>query len=251
MASREPDRVRVERVAKRVRVVLGGAVVADSRRARLVWERPWYPTYYLPDRDVRTDLLVATGATDHSADRGDAEVHTVKVGDLQADSAALWYRRSPVAGLEGTIRLRWEAMDAWFEEDEEVFVHPRDPYTRVDVLQSSRHVRVEVDGVTVADSRQPRILFETGLPPRYYLPKTDVRMDLLVPTGHRTACPYKGTAGYYSVRVGGTTHDNLVWWYQHPTLESAKIAGYVCFYNERVDLYVDDELQERPRTPFS
>jgi uncharacterized protein (DUF427 family) len=103
----------------------------------------------------------------------------------------------------------------------------------------------------VADSRQPRMLFETGLPPRYYLPKTDVRMDLLTPTEHRTACPYKGTAGYYSLRVNGATHDNLVWWYQHPTLESAKIAGYVCFYNERVDLYVDGELQARPRTQFS
>ena len=251
MASRDRGRVRVEQAAKRVRVILAGEMVADSRRARLVWEKPYYPTYYLPERDVRTNVLVATGATDHSPSRGDAEVHTVKVGDREATAGALWYRQSPIGELAGTVRLQWEAMDAWFEEDEEVFVHPRDPYTRVDILQSSRQVRVEVDGVTVADSHQPRILFETGLPPRYYLPKTDVRMDLLTATEHRTACPYKGTAGYWSLHVNGATHDNLVWWYQHPTLESAKIAGYVCFYNERVDLYVDGELQARPRTPFS
>ncbi|MGH3116398.1 MAG: DUF427 domain-containing protein [Actinomycetes bacterium] len=251
MAPQDRGRVRVEHGAKRVRVMFGGEVVADTRRVRLVWEKPYYPTYYFPDQDVQADVLVATGATDHSPSRGDAELHTVRVGDRQAESAAAWYRRSPIDELKGTIRLRWEAMDAWFEEDEEVFVHPRDPHTRVDILQSSRHVRVEVDGVTVADSQQPRILFETGLPPRYYLPKTDVRMDLLTPTQHRTACPYKGTAGYYSVNGNRTGHDNLVWWYQHPTLESVKIAGYVCFYNERVDLYVDGELQARPQTQFS
>jgi uncharacterized protein (DUF427 family) len=162
MASRDRGRVRVEQAAKRVRVILAGEMVADSRRVKLVWEKPYYPTYYLPHQDVRTDLLVATGATDHSPSRGDAEVHTVKVGDREATAGALWYRQSPIGELEGTIRLQWGAMDAWFEEDEEVFVHPRDPYTRVDILQSSRHVRVTVGGVTVADSHQPRILFETA-----------------------------------------------------------------------------------------
>ncbi|SRR6266498_1212743 len=249
--SQDRGRVRVEQGAKRVRVMLGGEVIADTRRVKLVWEVPYYPTYYFPEQDVRADVLVQTGTTEHSPSRGDAEVHTVKVGGREATSAALWYRHSPIGELRGTIRLLWEAMDAWFEEDEEVYVHPRDPYSRVDILQSSRHVRVEVDGVTVADSHQPRVLFETGLPPRYYLPKTNVRMDLLTPTEHHTACPYKGTASYYSLRVNGTTHDNLVWWYQHPTLESVKIAGYVCFYNEKVDLYIDGELQARPRTHFS
>ncbi len=142
-------------------------------------------------------------------------------------------------------------MDAWFEEDEQVYVHPRDPYTRVDILQSTRHVRVVVDGVTVADSHSPTLLFETGLPVRYYLPKTDVRLDLLTATETETACPYKGTANYYALTVGDTTYDDFIWWYQHPTAESQKIAGLVCFYNEKVDIYVDGELQERPRTPFS
>ncbi|HKE98623.1 MAG TPA: DUF427 domain-containing protein [Actinomycetes bacterium] len=247
----ETTAVRVEVSPKRVRVLFAGEYVADSRRAKLVWEVPYYPVYYLPAEDVRTDLLVATGATDRSERRGDAQVHTLKVGGREADSAALWYRDPPVAGLRGTVRLRWDAMDAWFEEDEEVYVHPRDPHKRVDVLQSSRHVRVEVDGVTVAESRQPRLLFETSLPTRYYLPKTDVRMDLLTPTPRRTSCPYKGTAGYYSVTVDGRTHDNLAWYYRHPTLESVKVAGYVCFYNEHVDLYVDGEHLPRPQTPFS
>jgi uncharacterized protein (DUF427 family) len=241
----------VEDGSKRVRVVLGGEVVADTGRVKLVWEKPYYPAYYFPAEDVRTDLLVRTGETDHSPSRGDAQVHDVKVGDREAPAAAAWYVASPIDALAGLVRFRWEAMDAWFEEDEEVFVHPRDPYTRVDILQSSRHVRVEVDGVTVADSHQPRLLFETGLPPRFYLPKTDVRMELLAPSERRTQCPYKGTAEYYDLHVNGATHEDFVWWYRHPTLESAKIAGYVSFYNERVDLYVDGVRQQRPRTPFS
>jgi len=142
-------------------------------------------------------------------------------------------------------------MTEWFEEDEPVYTHPRDPYSRVDILASSRHVRVEIDGVTVADSRQPRILFETGLPPRYYLPLTDVRMDLLRPTGTQTRCPYKGTASYWSLDTGPAIHKDFVWIYRYPLAESQKIAGLACFYNEKVDLYVDGVLQERPHTKFS
>ena len=149
------------------------------------------------------------------------------------------------------IRLEWDAMDAWFEEDEEVFTHPRDPYTRVDILHSSRHVRIEVDGVTIAESTKPTLLFETGLPPRYYLPKTHVRMDLLSPTGTVTHCPYKGQAEHWSVEAGERIHADLAWSYPTPLPESQKIAGLVSFYNERIDLYVDAALQERPRTKFS
>lgn len=242
--------IRDEASPKRVRAMLGGEVVADSTQVRLVWEKPSYPTYYFPAEDVNTEMLVGTGATD-SSERGHADVYSVKVGDRTAEAAALWYVESPVEGLRGMIRLGWQAMDAWIEENEEVYVHPRDPYTRVDVLQSDRQVRVEVDGVTVAKTHQPRLLFETGLPTRYYVPKTDARMDLLTPTEHRSECPYKGTAEYYSLGVNGTTYENEVWWYRHPAAEAAKIAGYVCFYNERVDLYVDGELQRRPESPFS
>jgi uncharacterized protein (DUF427 family) len=161
------------------------------------------------------------------------------------------YERSPFPELRDAVRLEWDAMDAWFEEDEEVFTHPRDPYTRVDILPSSRHVRVEVDGVTVAQSTSPRLLFETGLPVRYYLPKPHVRMDLLTHTGLETHCPYKGRAEYWSVRAGGRLHENLAWSYPAPLPESQKIAGLVCFYDERVDVHVDGVRQERPVTKFS
>ncbi len=121
----------------------------------------------------------------------------------------------------------------------------------MDILASSRHIRVEIDGVTVADSRQPRILFETGLPPRYYLPLTDLRMDLLRSSDTVSHCPYKGTAGYWSVDTGQAVHTDAVWIYRTPLPESQKVAGLACFYNEKVDIYLDGELQDRPRTHFS
>jgi uncharacterized protein (DUF427 family) len=142
-------------------------------------------------------------------------------------------------------------MDHWFEEDELVSVHPRDPYKRVDILASSRHVEVVVNGVSIADSHQPRILFETGLAPRYYLPLTDVRLDLLRPSSSTTQCPYKGTASYWSVEADGEVIEDLAWTYPAPLPESQKIAGLAAFYNERVGLRIDGELQERPGTPFS
>ena len=251
MTTTTRGRVKVEVSGKRVRVLFGGRIIVDSTRPMLVWEKPYYPTYYFPVDDVATDTLAATGATKHSPSRGDADVHDVVVGDRTAQGAAWWYTAPPIEDLAGTVRFDWEAMDAWFEEDEQVYVHPRDPYKRIDILQGSRHIRVEVDGVTVAESTRPRLLFETSLPTRYYLPKTDVRLDLLTPTDHVTHCPYKGDAEYYTVATGDATHENLMWWYRHPTRESEPIAGYVSFYNERIDLYVDGQLQERPRTPFS
>ncbi|HSV67358.1 MAG TPA: DUF427 domain-containing protein [Mycobacteriales bacterium] len=239
-------RVRVEPGAKLVRTYLGGELVARTTRPVLVWEVPYYPTYYFPVADVRADLLVPDGTVSHSPSRGDGQVFTVKVGGTQAAGAAVRYLDSPVEELRDLVRLRWDAMDAWFEEDEEVFTHPRDPHTRIDVLASSRHVRVEVDGVTVAESASPRLLFETGLPVRYYLPKPHVRLDLLTPTGTVTHCPYKGQAEYWSVRTGDAVHEDLAWSYRAPLPESQKVAGLVAFYNERVDLYVDGEPRERP-----
>jgi uncharacterized protein (DUF427 family) len=243
-------RVRVERSQKRVRVYLRGELVADSREPTLVWEVPYYPTYYLPVADVRAEL-VPTGRVDRSPSRGDGEVYDVKLASATAAGAARRFPGSPIAELRDLVRLDWEAMSEWFEEDEPVYTHPRDPYHRVDILASSRHVQVVMDGVTLADSHQPRILFETGLPPRYYLPLTDVRLDLLRPSATQTHCPYKGTATYWSAEVGATLLDDFVWIYRTPLPESQKIAGLACFYNEKVELYVDGQLQERPRTPFS
>ena len=147
--------------------------------------------------------------------------------------------------------LEWDAMDAWFEEDEEVYVHPRSPYSRIDILPSSRSVRVEVDDVVLAESTRAMVLHETGLPPRWYLPKFDVRMDLLSPTQTRTACPYKGFAEYWSARIGDRVVEDVAWSYRTPLPESERIAGLVCFYNERVDLFVDGVAIDRPTTLFS
>jgi uncharacterized protein (DUF427 family) len=243
-------RVRTEPGHKRVRAYLGGELVADTRRPVLVWEWPYFPVYYIPAADVQATLIPA-GQTEHSPSRGDADIYHVQVPGATAERAALRYPDSPLEDLRDLVRLDWDAMGEWFEEDEPVYTHPRSPYTRVDILASSRHVRVEVDGVTVADSRQPRILFETGLPPRYYVPLTDVRMDLLRPSATQSHCPYKGTAGYWSVQAGEQLHTDIVWIYRTPLPESQKVAGLACFYDEKVDVYLDGELQERPRTHFS
>jgi uncharacterized protein (DUF427 family) len=242
--------VRAEPGAKRVRAYLAGRPVADTRRPWLVWEGPHYPAYYLPAADVTAEL-VPTGETRHSPSRGDAVLYDVRAGGAVARGAALRYPDSPLPELRDLVRFEWAAMDEWLEEDEPVYTHPRDPYHRVDILASSRHVRVEVDGVTVADSARPVILFETGLPPRYYLPLPDVRTDLLTPTATRTHCPYKGTATYWSVDAGHGPHPDLVWAYRAPLPESQKIIGLACFYDEKVDVYLDGELQERPRTHFA
>jgi uncharacterized protein (DUF427 family) len=238
-------RIRIETGAKRVRAFVGGEAVADSTSPVLVWEKPYYPAYYFPLADVRTELLEPDGDVAHSPSRGDGTTYTLRAGGKEVPRAALRYEDSQIPELRELIRLDWDSMDAWFEEDEEVFTHPRDPYTRVDILPTSRHVRVEVDGLTIAESTSARLLFETGLPVRYYLPKTHVRTDLLEPTDSVTHCPYKGQAAYWSVRAGDQLHEDLAWSYRTPLPESQKIAGLVAFYNEKVDIYVDGVLQER------
>jgi uncharacterized protein (DUF427 family) len=233
--------VRVETGAKRVRPFVDGVAVADTVRPLLVWENRHYPAYYFPIDDVRMDLLAPSGTTSHSPSLGDATHFTVKRGADARVDAARRYDASPIEALRDAIRFEWAAIDAWFEEDEEVFVHPRSPYTRVDVLPSSRHVRVEAHGVVIAETTKPRVLFETGLPARWYVPKVDVRMDLLVPTDSTTQCPYKGQARYWSVRAGDELVTDAVWSYRTPLPESTQIAGLLSFYPDRVDVFVDGE----------
>jgi uncharacterized protein (DUF427 family) len=243
--------IQIEPSAKRIRVYFGGEMIADSSRTSMVWELPYAPVYYFPAEDVRTDLLVPDGEVKRSPSRGDGHTFTVQTKSAQAEGAALRYQESPIEVLRDLVRFEWGAMDAWFEEDEEIFVHPRNPYHRVDILASSRQVRVEVGGVTVAESGNPMLLFETGLPVRYYLPKTHVRLDLLERSDTATGCPYKGEAEYWSVRSGDELHADIAWSYRSPLPESQKVAGLICFYNEKVDTYVDGVLQERPKTPFA
>jgi len=248
--TKPPGRVHVETGRKRVRAYLEGGLVADTGQPLLVWEWPYFPAYYFPAADVQAEL-VPTGQTEHSPSRGDAQIFDVKLPGATAAHAAKRYPSSPLAELRDTVRLDWDAMSEWLEEDEPVYTHPRDPYTRLDILASSKRVRIEVSGVTVAESAQPRILFETGLPPRYYLPLTELRMDLLRPSATESHCPYKGTASYWSVQAGGELHPDIVWMYRTPLPESQKIAGLACFYDEKVDVYLDGELQSRPKTHFS
>jgi uncharacterized protein (DUF427 family) len=233
-------RVRVEPGLKRVRAYVGGELVVDTTHPLLVWENPNYPAYYLPRADV-VAALVPTATSTHSPSRGDTVHYTVKAGGKELVDAAWQYPESPLEEIRDHVRFDWQALDTWFEEDEEVYVHPRSPYARIDILPSSRHVRVLIDGVVVADSHRPWLLFETGLPVRYYLPKVDVRMDLLEPTDSHTACPYKGTASYWTAVVNDQRHDDVVWSYPQPLPESTRIGGLVAFYNDRVTLEVDGE----------
>jgi uncharacterized protein (DUF427 family) len=248
------DAYRFESSPRWVRTVLGGTTVADSKRMKLLWEPRRLPVYAFPRADVRMDLLTPTGERADDP-KGPTTLWAMRVGDRVAENAA-WTVDQPAAGapedLAGYVVLRWPAMDAWYEEDDEVYVHPRDPYHRVDVQNSSRHVRVEMLGQTVAETRRPRLLFETGLPTRYYIPRQDVRMDLLVASSTVTQCPYKGQAGHFGLRVGGKLARDIAWTYPFPIQECAKIENLVCFYDERVDaVHVDGEPMRKPQSPWS
>lgn len=240
----------VEPVPRRIRAFLGGETVFDTTTASYVWEWSHYPQYYIPLADVRHDLLVVEGA--HQSSRGAVEVYGLRVKDVHRPHAARLLTASSVQGLSGTVRFEWAALDAWFEEDERVFVHPRNPYTRVDAVRSTRSVRIELDGAVLAESSSPVMVFETGLPTRYYLNRTELNFAHLVPTSTVTECPYKGiTSAYWSVRVGETVHPDLAWCYEFPTRALSAIAGLIAFYNEKVDILLDGQLLTRPITHFS
>jgi uncharacterized protein (DUF427 family) len=244
--------VKLEPCAKRIRAYLGGELIADTTSSMLVWEEVVFaPVYYFPIEDVYTDRLVEMGDTVHSPNYGGGPSFDVEANGKRAAGAAVRYDDSPLEALRGRVRFEFDAMDAWFEEDEEIFTHVRDPYHRVDILPSSRHVRVVIDGVTVAESTNSRILFETTLPARFYVPKPHVHMDLLVPSDTVTHCPYKGQAQTWSVYVDDKLHKDVAWSYRTPLPESQKIAGHVAFLNEHVDHYIDGQLQERPVSEFS
>lgn len=241
-------RGRTEPAPRRVRGIVGGHVLFDTTAARYVWEVPYYPQYYIPLADVDLDLLTdedhsqrvqfgpsklysITGASD--------EKPAVRIFDADGDG--------PVAGF---VRFEWDSVE-WFEEDEKIVGHPRNPYSRVDALRSHRHVRVELEGTLLADTHSPVLLFETGLPTRYYFDRTDVSFDSLTHSDTETLCPYKGTTSeYWSVRVGGDVHPDLAWSYDYPLPAVSAIAGLVAFYDEKVDVIVDGVPQTRPITHF-
>jgi uncharacterized protein (DUF427 family) len=260
--SRRLTELRYEPTEKRVRALLAGEEVVDSTRALLVWEpKRVVPSYAVATEDVRGKLVPAPasaaagawqppiihpgiGFAEHSTDGQAFDLHT-----LQA-------RREGVAfapadpDLAGYVILDHHGFDAWYEEDEPVVGHPRDPFHRVDMRRSSRHVRVELDGELLAESSRATLLFETSLPTRFYLPREDVLSDLQ-PSGKRTYCPYKGQASYWSLEVPGRAQQDLAWTYEDPLAEAAPVTGLVAFFDERVDVVLDGERRSRPRTAVS
>jgi uncharacterized protein (DUF427 family) len=247
--------VRVEPIAKRVRAFVGGVAIADSCRVMMMFETARLGVYYFPIEDVRTDLLVATSTVVKSHAKGDATYYSITVDGRTVENAA-WRYLDPPAGcpdIANLIAFHWSLMDAWFEEDDQVFVHARDPYHRIDVLDSSREVRVVVGGQTVAVTRRARFLFETGLPVRYYIPRDDVRADLLQPSRTKTACAYKGpTSRYWQAPTADGKVGDIAWCYGAPKPEVARIAGLLAFFNERVDaIYVDGKEMQKTETVWT
>lgn len=264
------DECRHEPVAKHIRAQLGRGTVVDSTRAVLLWEpRRVVPSYAVPEEDIAAHLApndtptseIPQGVTLASvSDRPVLDpsvpfvVHTAEgrsvdvVAGSETRRAAGFQLSDP--DLPGYVVLDFDAFDAWFEEDEPNVSHPRDPFHRVDVLASSRHVRLELDGVLLAESRRPVLLFETMLPTRYYLRREDV-VAPLEPTPTRTRCAYKGEASYWTVTVGDLRVPDLAWTYPDPLHEAAHVRDLVCFFTERTDVVVDGRRQERPVTPWS
>jgi uncharacterized protein (DUF427 family) len=249
----EANRVRIEPTPRWVRAFVGGQKIADSKHVLLVFEPRRLPVYYFPSSDVRMDLLEPSDYSRSAGDQAQMTRWNLKLDDRTIDNVGWSYAQPDAAHaqLREHVAFYWSKLDAWFEEDEEVYVHPRDPHKRVDAIPSSREVRVVVDGVEIANTRRPTLLFETGLPTRYYIPRTDVRLDLLESTETTTQCPYKGRAVYWSVKTGDKVHKDLVWSYPFPIPECPKIEKLMAFYNEKVDIFVDGEPQERPKTHWS
>lgn len=236
----QPHTLYFEDFPRRVRAVFNGEVVADSERAKMLHETGHLPLYYFPEEDVNREFLEKTDHTTHCPFKGDAAYWSIKAGDREAENAVWGYpeplEQSP--WLAGYVSIYFDAMDRWLEEDEEVTVHPHDPYHRVDVRESSRPVKVTVDGEVVAETERPRILFETGLPPRYYIPPEDVNAGLLTESDTHTHCPYKGTASYHSVEANGKTVEDAAFFYPEPLPEAEKVEGYLCFLGEGVETEV-------------
>jgi uncharacterized protein (DUF427 family) len=232
----------------------GEVTVVDSRHPVLVWEPEVpVPLYAFPREEVREDLLRPARNPLTGTHTGSRIFYDLELDGELLENAAWTF---PAADLAGHIAFEWfrragRGLEHWYEEEEEIFIHPRDPHKRVDALPSSRHVRVEIDGTLVADTRRPVLLFETGLPTRFYVPREDVRLELFVPTDHHTGCPYKGTAEYWSWRGTAGVPRNIVWSYPQPLPAVGAIRDLLAFYNEAVDITVDGESLARPVTPFT
>ncbi len=241
----------LEPTPKRIRVEVGGEVIAESTRAMLLHESGHQPIYYFPADDVREEFLEPSDRHTHCPKKGEASYYTIRAGD-EVVQAGAWYYPDPLPEapplLKDAVAFYFDRVGRWFEESEEIHVHPRDPYHRIDVISSDRQIRISLDGELLAETDRALALFESNLPPRWYIPRDDV-VAALEPTETITHCPYKGAANYYSVGGVGDGKD-LVWYYEQPLAEVGRIKGLVCFFNERVDIELGGELQERPDSPW-
>jgi uncharacterized protein (DUF427 family) len=243
------ERGRIEPAPRRVRGYFDNTLVFDTTRARYVWETPYYPQYYIPISDIRLEHLVDENHPQR-LQLGPSRLHSLASDRRTHKSAARVYDADGDGPVAGYVRFEWDTLD-WFEEDEQIIGHPRNPYVRVDALRSHRHVKVEIEGVVLAETRSPILLFETGLPTRYYIDRTDVSFEHLGESNTQSVCPYKGiTSRYWSARIGDTLHPDIAWTYEYPMGQVAPIAGLVAFYNEKLDIFLDGQKLPQPPTHF-
>ncbi|MEX2404863.1 MAG: DUF427 domain-containing protein [Balneolales bacterium] len=237
------DKFEIIPTAKRVRIFYNNKVIADSSNAVLLREQDHVPIYYFPREDVRHEFLEQTDHRSRCPHKGEASYWTVRVGKKNSEDAA-WAYLDPAGNadmLSDYLAFYWSKMDAWFEEDEKVDVHARDPYHRIDILKSSRHIKVVIQGEVITETKRPTLLFETKLPVRYYIPRLDVDFSFLEPGSIKTHCPYKGEAKYYSVRAGDKLLANLIWTYPYAKTEALAVADQLCFYQEKTDEFTVSE----------
>jgi uncharacterized protein (DUF427 family) len=259
-----------EPTPKRVRANVGEQALIDSRRAVLVWEpKRIVPSYAVPVEDVAGELVPVPADDDaaaHPVRLGDdgppvldprtpfavhstpGDALSIRSGDVVLDGAAFRFADPELAGL---VVLDFAAFDVWREEEDRIYAHPRDPFKRIDVRQGAMHVTIARDGQVLADSKRPKLLFETHIPPRYYLPREDVRMELLSESDSRSECAYKGEARYWSADLGDGAVPDLCWSYERPLSDATEVRDLICFFNEHVDLTIDRVSVPRPVTPWS
>ena len=211
--------------------MLNGKYIFDTTKSKLVWEHQYFPHYWIP----RSDFFPAAEFTDGRP------ISHLNVND-RSISALVVSQDPSNPELVGYVKLEFKALDAWFEEEVQIYYHPKDPYHRVDVLPTARHVQVELDGVVLADTKHAGgvvSLWETGFPARWYLPRTAISWEYLQPGTTQTGCPYKGQASYYDAVIDGKVVKDVAWWYRNPTPECTYITGLLCFYPDKVDTLVD------------
>ncbi|KAL6410845.1 hypothetical protein AUP68_07277 [Ilyonectria robusta] len=242
--------------SRRVRAIHNHSVIVDTTDAVYVWEHDYYPTLYVPQKDVKNCEINDKEKipSDGKAKATLAELVVLPhdgLDGVKIEGVLRFSDDDGLGALAGTLRIQFGSIDQWLEEDAPIYIHPKDPFKRVDILPSQRRVQIQVNGKIVADAASSMHLFETGLPTRYYLPLASVDQSVLRQSDLKTRCPYKGEAEYYHVVVDGKEVKDIVWYYRLPTHESAAIAGLVCFYNEKVDVILDGELQTQPRSKFA